>query len=103
MTNHTFMLLLENRLKKIADTLDVKGKEYGTHDRLHNFKAAGLATRRTPAQACTGMMAKHWVSVLDMVERAADGHPPTTAMIDEKIGDLVNYLILLEALLRPSA
>jgi len=43
------------------------------------------------------MMVKHLVSVFDLIE----GRIPTSQeMIDEKIGDMINYLILLEAVLK---
>ncbi|MBE9592101.1 MAG: hypothetical protein IMF19_01345, partial [Proteobacteria bacterium] len=43
---------------------------------------------------------KHIVSVFDLVQWAdTEGDMLTEAVIDEKIGDTINYLILLEGLL----
>lgn len=98
MTTVEFGNLLDERLEKIQQTLITKAKEYATgEDRLHNFKKASAFTGETPAQVCVGFMIKHLVSVNDLVNQVA---PPSPAMIDEKIGDAINYLILLEALLK---
>ncbi|HSH25907.1 MAG TPA: hypothetical protein VLA13_10280 [Massilibacterium sp.] len=43
------------------------------------------------------MATKHLVSVIDMVE-SNEVHDPE--YIDEKIGDMINYLILLEGILK---
>ena len=51
-------------------------------------------------KALIGMLAKHLVSVLDMVDSFGKEDLPTTSFIDEKIGDSINYLILLEAMLK---
>ena len=47
------------------------------------------------------MMLKHEVSVLDLVEWS-ESEPTriTEELIDEKIGDNINYLILLEGMLK---
>lgn len=81
--------------------LGKKGEEYSTaDDKLHNFKQAAALLRCSPEQALWGMLAKHIVSIGDMV--AADkAHP--AALINEKIGDTVAYLILLEALMKERA
>lgn len=47
-------------------------------------------------QAISGMMAKHTVSIYDMVE---SGKPFELAQWDEKITDHICYLILLRAAL----
>lgn len=47
------------------------------------------------------MLVKHWVSIEDVViDERLSSAPPDHAMIDEKIGDAINYLILLEAVLK---
>ena len=72
-------------------------EEYASDvDRLSNFKRAARLKGTTLPQAVTGMMVKHTVSVYDMVE---SGEAFTAAAWDEKIGDHINYLILLKATL----
>lgn len=101
MNQDCFNKIFTERIEKAYATLVAKGKEYApSQDRLHNFKRAAAITRQTPEQVCVGFMVKHLVSVLDLVDAEAAGTKPSDAAIDEKIGDLFNYIILLEALLR---
>ena len=96
--------VLKERLRKTESVLAAKAQEYATgENRYHNFHRAAELLGCTPEQALMGMLAKHLVSVLDMVEVTAElgWRPwPSEDMIDEKIGDTINYLILLEGLLK---
>lgn len=97
MNTKTFNDILLKRLEKINNTLAAKSKEYAHGDeRLHNFKTAARIKGETPAQALWGMAVKHLVSVDDLVQGRLE---PTAKMVDEKVGDMINYLILLEAVL----
>jgi hypothetical protein len=92
-----FNAILEERIVKIRDVLASKSKEYATSgDRLHNFKEAARLEDTDPARALRGMLVKHWVSIMDLTRSYGLAH----ARIDEGIGDAVNYLILLEAVLK---
>jgi len=94
--------IVNSRVLKIKQTLGSKAKEYASKtDRFHNFNIAGRIANTTPEKALYGMMLKHEVSVFDLIEMA-DTEPEklTVALIDEKIGDNINYLILLEGLLK---
>ena len=97
-----FEKVMETRLAKIAEVLSAKRKEYATEkSRYHNFEVAARKMGCTPEQALMGMKVKHTVSIDDLVEWAADMDPRLTiSMIDEKIGDEINYLILLEGMLK---
>lgn len=98
MTNEHFKNILQMRLAATETTLAKKAHEYASdEDRLHNFKKAAMVLNCTPKQALLGMLAKHLVSVIDLVNDPADA---TWALWDEKIGDSINYLILLEALVK---
>lgn len=92
---------IENRIHNIRKVLSAKAKEYATDDnRFHNFDVAARILDCTPEQALRGMLLKHIVSVLDLVEWADSNSTKLTEQaIDEKIGDIINYLILLEGLL----
>jgi hypothetical protein len=92
---------IENRIRGIRDVLLVKAKEYATEDnRFHNFDIAARILDITPEQALQGMMTKHIVSVIDLIEwTETNTDMLTEQIIDEKIGDTINYLILLEGLL----
>jgi len=103
MNTKQFARILDSRLEKISNVLSAKAGEYSSDiDRLHNFKVAAQLEVEpiTPERALVGMWRKHLVSVLDMVDGLDRGKLPSEAMIDEKIGDTINYGILLEALFR---
>lgn len=90
-----FEELLDNRIRKIQYTLGKKALEYSNEiDRLHNFKRAAETLRCTNEQALIGMFSKHLVSILDLVDEESNN----LLVWDEKLGDAINYLILLEAL-----
>ena len=96
MNNEDFRNNLDTIHEKIETVLGAKGEEYATdNDRLHNFKVAAQVQGITVKEALSGMMAKHTVSVYDMI---ADGKDHSLDKWDEKILDHINYLILLRAI-----
>lgn len=98
MKTEGFDQLLAERLAKIEAVLGSKAREYASDsDRLHNFKAAGELQRCSPERALLGMLSKHLISVVDMI---MDFIVYAPEVVDEKIGDSINYLILLEALMK---
>ena len=99
MNNETFEKVLDARIERCRETLIVKAREYATQDRLHNFKVAAELQGCTPAKALAGMMCKHTVSVYDLINEFESGIEITPIMWDEKIGDSINYLLLLNALI----
>jgi len=101
MNQKEFDEVLESRINNIRFVLQSKAKEYATDvNRLHNFKlAAKLESKpQTQEQALWGMLKKHIVSVIDMIDMTGDGISPELSLVNEKIGDCINYLILLEAM-----
>ena len=98
-----FDVVLQNRINLILEVLAKKAGEYaGDEDRLHNFEAAtaimeaaGFETSRE--REIVSMAMRHIVSVLDLVRKNMLGESIPREMISEKIGDNINYLILLEA------
>lgn len=103
MTEKEFNEIINDRLKKIVLTLRAKGKEYAYNDdRLHNFKRAAEMLRCSHEKALMGMLAKHMVSIMDMVDEveAAGDNPYPMKLWEEKLGDAINYLILLEAIVK---
>jgi len=96
MNQKEFDELLNQRITKIKDILQSKGTSYAfNNDRLHNFKVAARIAGQTPVQSLWGMAMKHLVSVEDLIEGRLENQRHN---VDEKLGDLINYLILLEAL-----
>ena len=99
MTEERFNKLVDEIIERTRQTLQTKGREYARGDRLSNFKKAGHLQDTTPEKALGGMLAKHVVSLYDMLNDAGRGlHHPIT-LWQEKLQDIINYCILLEALL----
>jgi len=100
MDHPTFNKILKERWDKIQNTLSYKSDEYSTKsDRFHNFKVAARISNCTPEQALKGIMVKHEASVQDMISWSkTDPEKITKALIDLKLGDNINYLLLLEGL-----
>lgn len=100
MTSQVFNKLLNERINKIIGILEHKATEYSSNDdRLHNFKAAALRRNITPERALDGMMLKHEISVQDIINNIDNNILPSKMLLNEKIGDMINYYILLEALI----
>ena len=97
MTATEFERLFEEQVERSRMVLVNKASEYATDDRLHNFKVAAALEGKTPEQALAGMMAKHTVSVYDMAE---SGQAYPMELWQEKITDHINYLFLLNAIVR---
>ena len=93
--------ILAQRLRKIQNVLGKKAEEYARGgDRFHNFRVAARIKNETPERALLGIWMKHIVSVLDLIDWIESSPEKITLeLIDEKIGDNINYLILLEGLL----
>ena len=98
MNYNDFDNLLEIQFTNCKSILDRKAKEYAPDvygDRLEAFKRAAAMLKKTPIQALVGQMSKHTISLFEMAERQCDD----LELWNEKIGDSINYLFLLKALL----
>ena len=97
MDQKTFDKILENRIDLIRKVLASKRAEYANgQDRLHNFTRASLMLGCSRQKALIGMLSKHLISILDITDNFPKSIP-SVEMVEEKIGDAINYLILLEA------
>jgi hypothetical protein len=91
-----FNQVLADQIDRINEILGSKAGEYADDaDRLHNFKASASLQGITPIEALRGKMAKHTISIYDMIA-SKKAYP--VEKWDEKITDHINYLILLRAL-----
>lgn len=96
MNDNDFMKIVERRIDLIRSVLASKSAEYSVpQDKLHAFRMASAITGGGLPRSCVGMMVKHLVSILDFVNH---DRVPTQEQAEEKIGDLINYLIILEAI-----
>lgn len=99
MTAEQFTKVLEEQIDRTRKVLDSKAVEYADDvDRLANFKAAAALQGTNQADALGGMMAKHTVSIYDMLATRAQEY--TSLQWEEKITDHINYLILLRAVVQ---
>lgn len=99
MNFYDFDCLAEDVYYRSFRVLTEKAKEYAIgEDRLAAFKDAADVLKTTPYRALLGMWMKHVQSLVDIVNRTQQRSYPTRAMLDEKILDAINYLILLRAL-----
>src|SRR5680860_254597 len=86
---------------RIDETLTEKAKQYRRNDNpFHNFDKAAEMNWITAERALMGMMAKHEVSIRDIIDDIDNGKHPSIEMLSEKIGDNINYLILLEGIIK---
>lgn len=98
MKHDTFIDSVNRMLGYCCDLLLVKSGEYAENnaDRLAAFKQAAALERTTPQRALFGMVAKHLVSLQNMSDRKIKDYP--LERWNEKIGDTINYLLLLKGL-----
>lgn len=86
---------LASTLESIQKTLGQKGKEYSTNvDKFHNFNEGAKILGCIPEKCLDAYMTKHIVSYRDMLNRLQNGEIPSDELIDEKLGDIINYFIL---------
>ena len=90
--------IVEERVKKV---LCKKSAEYSRgNNKLYNFYRAAEVDRISPVEALRGMHLKHRVSILDMLDDLMqDKHHPQ-ALWQEKLTDILNYYILMWAILQ---
>lgn len=99
MDNKQFDIVLDNTLTLCRDVMGSKSAEYARGgDKLSNFKKAGRKNNVSPEKALLGMKVKHTVSIEDIIDDLDSGKLPSVELLSEKIGDEINYLILLKAL-----
>ena len=96
---HSYGLSFGLNLKtKAIETLVNKAKEYAlSGDRLYNFKCNYDWQDETPYARLTGYMEKHLVSCADLITGKLKATPE---MVAEKMGDCLNYSVLLYAVIK---
>lgn len=101
-----FDAMLNEQLEHMRKTLASKGDEYapGNDDRMHNFNVAMAIDQavsgnpKTREDVIWDMAKKHFVSVMDARADIAleQTSKLTKAYLDEKFGDLINYMFLMK-------
>lgn len=98
MKNDEIDKYIRETISRVENTLLVKAKEYVRNDdRLHNFNVGSALTGMTRERVLDGFMLKHYISYRDMLNDIDNGKLPSNQYVEEKIGDMIVYLILMEA------
>lgn len=94
-----FDRVLKERLAKIHLILGEKAKQYQRGDnRYSNFDKIAAFEGNTAEQALWGVAMKHVAALSDYINDLPDKCMPLEQW-EEKIGDTINYLILLEGVI----
>jgi len=99
MTQAELKAVTEQRIEKILTSLVSKNQEYARADAFSNFtKTADLlgCERET---ALLGFWIKHVISIVDHIQDLEKGKVASYGLWSEKIGDAINYLIILEGMI----
>lgn len=105
-----FNQIVDSRIEAITQTLKSKREEYAADNNVFsNFEKAESKSGKVREKVLKDYMLKHEVSVDDLIEKLEAAHKGKTLTaeeveaikprIKEKIGDIINYYILLEAML----
>jgi len=101
MTDQEFMITVDESITKCRKILNSKGKDYSFEDdRFSNFRSAAGLLSSTPEQALYGMLAKHLVAINDFIDNDAMGKVVLKKDWESKIYDAINYLWLLQGMLK---
>ena len=98
-----FNKVVEERLTKTKDTLVAKAEEYARGDRLSNFKKVAAFRRLEPEDVLFGMVIKHIAAIDDFIKDLSGGTNQPYDRWDEKMGDIIAYMVLLDALVQERA
>ena len=96
-----FKELLEKRFNKTRKVYSKKMNEYANDlDVFQSFKeGVGFSFQDTPEGVAWEYACKHFESIKTIVSKIPN-EIPSDELIDEKIGDAINYLIILEGLIK---
>jgi hypothetical protein len=95
--------VVQRRVQLIKDVLETKNSEYADKDDV--FKAftesLPLSFHDTKQAVAWEFMVKHLQSIKMIIEaKSKTGKLPDEKMLEEKIGDAINYLILIEGMFK---
>lgn len=97
MTRQEFQAVLEESFTIMRSTLEIKRDEYATtEDVLRNFKESSRLAKKPAEQCLMGFVLKQFVSLNDLI----DANRNEKTLMEEKIKDILNYMILLRAILK---
>lgn len=102
MNQEDFEHIIESQVQTCMSMLVSKNDAYSNfnEDKLRAFKMSAHLENKSLRQALGGMMAKHTISIYDMIN---DENEFSMEVWTEKITDHINYLLLLKAVLAEEA
>ena len=97
MDQKTILKISAERFEKRTAVMCKKSEVYsvGGKDKLRNFKDAAFLLDCTAEEALLGFVTKHIIALKDVIQ---SGKIPDNKWIDEYLGDIHNYMDLLECL-----
>ena len=101
MIRDKFEILLNKVFDRTRNVLTKKSKEYATdEDVFQSFKnGTGFSFHNEAEKVAYEYLCKHLESIQTMLSDL-NNNPPDEEYINEKIGDAINYLIIIEGLLK---
>ncbi len=105
MNNEEFLKIVDNQIEQCKSTLKLKGDIYSDQsiqgsDRLIQFKKIAAIQRTDQVTALAGCMVKHTTLLYDLI---GNWRSVSKEQWKETIGDHMNYLFLLMAILTEEA
>ena len=96
-----FRELLEDTFEKSRETYNNKMNEYATDlDVFQSFReGVGFSFQSTPEGVAWEYACKHFESIKNIISKCP-GEVPTDELLEEKIGDAINYLIIIKGLVK---
>ena len=100
MKQEQFDILLSQTVESINNLLKVKGGEYASdQDRLSNFRRGAALCGITPLQVAFIYASKHYDAIATYIRDDASGtERQRSEGIEGRLDDLINYAILIKAL-----
>ena len=100
MTIDIYNEIIDKQIEKCKSMICSKRAEYADDKTpTANFNRAGMLLKQKPTTGLAGVMAKHTISIYDMLYDHERGVEFSEELWTEKITDNINYLLLLQVLL----
>ena len=102
MNQADFTSLVDTTFEAARQLLVVKGGEYaGSDDRLANFKRGAALTGASALQVAFIYASKHYDAIATFVrDDASKTSRPRSEPMDGRFDDMINYCLLMKAILR---
>ncbi len=92
---------MDTSFNRVSNLLSTKGEEYSTeNNRFENFLDGANSEGLPPERVLWFMMLKHWLSIKKFVREISGTKRRAGDVWDEKIGDMITYLIILRTMIR---